>query len=211
MADYSTAELDERAATARANFEMQALIALAGPAAQRRALQSNEPGWRRLRMPDELRAFHECGHGIAALAVGRRVYHLSIVEDTTISIGSGYLAGVCQHGSDPNVVLDKKAERERWRRAGLKTDRRIAVEAVFALALIEPGGPLWRSARRVLGRMRERAAKLVAANWWVVSMLAAELERHRELDQPQIEAILARAGLMPRPAPCVPEGRAASG
>jgi hypothetical protein len=103
-------------------------------------------------------------------------------------------------------VLDKEAERERLRRAGLKTDRRNAVQAAFALALIEPGGPSWRSARRVPGRLRERAAKLVAANWWVVSMLAGELERHRELDQPQIEATLARAGLMPRPASCV-EGR----
>lgn len=211
MADYSTAELDERAANARANFELQVLIALAGPAAQRRAVQSSEPGWRRVRMPDELRAFHECGHGIAALAFGRRVYHLSIVEDATIPIGAGYLAGICQHGSDPDVVLDKNAERERLRRAGLKTDRRNAVEAAFALALIEPGGPLWRAARRVLGRLRNRAANLVTANWWVVSMLAAELERHRELDQSQIEAILARAGLTPRTAPCVREGRAATG
>lgn len=210
MGNDSAAGLDERASNARANFETQALIALAGQAAQRRALQSGEPGWRRLRTPGELRAFHECGHGIAALVFGHHVYHLSIVEDATIPIGAGHLAGICRHGSDPNVVLDKEADRERMRRAGMKTDRRNAVEAAFALTLIEPGGPSWRSARRVLGRLRERVAKLVAANWWVVSMLAAELERHQELDQPQIEAILARAGLMPRPAPCAPEGRAAS-
>ncbi len=38
-------------------------------------------------------------------------------------------------------------------------------------------------------------------------MLAAESEWIRELDQPQIEAILARAKLTPLPAPCVTEGR----
>jgi hypothetical protein len=98
-------------------------------------------------------------------------------------------------------VLDKDADRERMRRVGLKTDRRHAVETAFTLALVEPGGPSWRSARHILARLRQRAARLVDANWPVISMLAAELERYRDLDQPQIESILARAGLMPRPAP----------
>lgn len=44
--------LDARAAAARANFEAQASTALAVPAAHRRALESSEPGWRRLRRPD---------------------------------------------------------------------------------------------------------------------------------------------------------------
>jgi hypothetical protein len=197
MADDSIG-LYEQVAAARVRYETQAVIKLAGPAAQLRALQGSRPEWRRMRRPDELRAFHECGHGTAALAFGRRVYRLSIAEDSTIPVGAGHLAGICQHG-EPNLVLDKEVELERLRRATVKTDRRSAVETAYVLAMLEPGGPTWRSARRVLGRLRERAAKLVAANWWVVSLLADEVERHRELDQGGIEAILARAGLMPWP------------
>jgi hypothetical protein len=57
---------------------------LAGKAAERRALQGSAPGWRRWRMPEELRAIHEAGHAIAQWARGDFVWKLSIMVDRNV-------------------------------------------------------------------------------------------------------------------------------
>jgi hypothetical protein len=77
------------------------------------------------------------------------------------------------------------------------------------LSLCEPPYG-WRAAVRVAHRLRARTRDLVDQHWHLIAALAGELVRHQELDQIQIERILPRAGLMPRPAPYVPDGQAAS-
>ena len=59
--------------------------------------------------------------------------------------------------------------------------------------------------------MRARTRDLIDQHWHVIEVLAGELVRYQELEQAQIEAILARAALLPRPAPCAAEKRAAFG
>jgi hypothetical protein len=59
--------------------------------------------------------------------------------------------------------------------------------------------------------LRERTRDLIEQHWHLIEVLAGELVRHQELNQAQMEAILARAAPMPRPARCLSEARAASG
>ena len=69
---------------------------------------------------------------------------------------------------------------------------------------------LARGAVLVAHRLRARTRDLVDQRWHLIAALAGELVRHQELDQIQIERILPRARLTPRPSPYVPDGRAAS-
>ena len=54
---------------------------LSGRVAVRLALRGSEPGWRRFRSAQELRAYHEVGHCVSALCSGRHVYELTITPN----------------------------------------------------------------------------------------------------------------------------------
>lgn len=94
--------------------------------------------------------------------------------------------------------------------AQMDCDLRLAARACQMLSLCEPPYG-WRGAVRVAHRLQTRTGDFVEQHWHLIALLAGELVRHQELEQAQIEAILMRAGLMPRRVPCVPEVRAASG
>lgn len=120
-----------------AGLEASVVVYLAGNAAERRALKGSAPGWRRWRMPEELRALHEAGHAIAQLARGNCVWKLSIIENKNVRIGrSGFLGGYSSAGMTPEppgpIELPARMERSAAGRARLPDA--VAVRAAIRLA-----------------------------------------------------------------------------
>ena len=187
-----------------ARFEAAVIVHLAGKAAARRALLGSAPGWQRWRTPEELLAHHEAGHAIAQWARGDFVWKLSIMGDKSVQVGNlGYLAGFSSAGVTPAPPGPIEFP------ARVDCDLRNAASDCMMLSLCEPPYG-WRGAVRVAHRLRARTRDLVDQHWHLIAALAGELVRHQELDQIQIERILPRARLTPRPSPYVPDGRAAS-
>ena len=183
-----------------AGLEASVVVYLAGNAAERRALQGSAPGWRRWRTPEELRAIHEAGHAIAQWARGDFVWKLSIMVDKNVRVGkSGYMGGFSSAGITPEPPGRIEFP------ARVDCDLRNAASDCMRLSLCEPPYG-WRGAVRVAHRLQARTRDLIEQHWLLVELLAGELVRRQELNQAQIEAILARA---PRPAPRVSEARAA--
>ena len=126
------------------------------------------------------------------------------MADKSARVGnSGYLAGFSSAGVTPAPPGPIEFP------ARVDCDLRNAASDCMMLSLCEPPYG-WRGAVRVAHRLRARTRDLVDQHWHLIAALAGELVRHQELDQIQIERILPRAGLMPRPAPYVPDGQAAS-
>jgi hypothetical protein len=71
-------------ARVRAALEKNVIICFAGPIAQRRATECDEPGCKILLSRERAVAFHEAGHGVASLALGWGCYELSIVPEPVI-------------------------------------------------------------------------------------------------------------------------------
>ncbi len=163
----------------------EGLIALAGLVAARRALRGSEPGWRRFRSSTELKAFHECGHAIVALVLGKHVYGLSIVADATVRMGkSGILGGFAfiGRGDEP---INPQAEP-----AGpMETD----IQTVCKWAQLYEDPATWRAMRRTIRAWRVEAAAIVEDNWYLLQKLAGELERRQTMNRSEIGAIVGRA------------------
>jgi len=169
-----------------AGLEASVVVYLAGNAAERRALQGSAPGWRRWRTPEELRALHEAGHAIAQWARGDCVWKLSIIVDKNIRIGkSGYLGGYSSAGTTPEPPGPIELP------ARMDCDLRQAARGCQMLSLCEPPYG-WRGAVRVAHRLQTRTRNLIEQHWHLIEVLGGELVRHQELNQVQIEAILAR-------------------
>ncbi|HTX35410.1 MAG TPA: hypothetical protein VME43_10320 [Bryobacteraceae bacterium] len=167
-----------------ARQEADVVFHLAGNAAARRALQGSEPGWRRLRSGDELRAFHEAGHAVAIWAAGGHPWWLSIVADETVRIGkTGFEGGVCWGGGSPLPPGPCP------RPARAESDLRKAAGVCLALCLFE-GAFGWRPALRIARRLRASTRALVENHWWRVVVLADELMRRRVLDHEAIAKLL---------------------
>lgn len=179
-----------------AGLEASVVVYLAGNAAERRALQGSAPGWRRWRTPEELRALHEAGHATAQWARGDCVWKLSIIENKNVRIGkSGFLGGYSSAGITPEPPGPIELP------ARMDCDLRRAARTCQMLSLWEPPYG-WRGAVRVGHRMRARTRDLVDRHWYLIEVLAGELVRHQELNQAQIEAVLARGA-----GRSAPEGR----
>lgn len=170
--------------SAVAELETDAIISLAGKAAERRALRGTAPGWRRMRTRDEIRAYHEAGHAVARLCAGQYVWKLSIIPDATVCIQeTGISAGYCAGGKtqEPTGPMERPARAE--------TDLRRAARACLILAITEaPYG--WRGALRIAHRLRAQAWELIDQHWPLVARLASELAERGEMNQHEIAGLL---------------------
>jgi hypothetical protein len=181
--------------------ETELLFLLAGKAAERLALRGSEPGWRRFRTADELRSFHEAAHGLIAASRGRTVYSLSIIPDLKREVGTTGLyivGGYCEQGSSPDPLPEGS------QRAPLETDehRAVRIAAIFAMGSgprpqlqseiaqwLKPG---WLDTLSVVREYQRRSEALLAANWFLLVKLSAELLKRQVLNQREIAAILGR-------------------
>ncbi len=153
-------------------------IALAGDRAARRALKGSESGWVRRRTSGELKAFHECGHSIVAMAAGRYVFALSI-EIQAAKIGKQMWGGFALVGRNPEPSAEAPAAPE-------ETDKRHAVK----LAFVMDARPTWKTMRGHIRRWQAEADALIEKRWPIITKLAGELERRHVLNRAEIEAIL---------------------
>jgi ATP-dependent Zn protease len=135
--------------------------------------------------PDEATAYHEAGHAVVALALGRPVRRVSIVPD-------GQFLGMCTFGKGVSRPSDDWLEREilialggiaaearhigtyHW--DGAARDQQLA----HRLAVQRAGE---RQAERLEGRLLAKAEHLLGqeAHWRAVELIAAELVRHRSI------------------------------
>jgi ATP-dependent Zn protease len=137
-------------------------------------------------VPDEVTAYHEAGHAVVALVLGRPVAHVSILPTRE------YL-GICQFGKPVFRPSEDWLEREilialggvaaealhtgEYAWAGADRDHRY----VHGLALQRAGNE--RQAERLERRMLAKTEHLLTrpAHWRAVERLAAELVRLREV------------------------------
>src|SRR5580698_4689795 len=86
-----------------AHARAEVIATLGGPVAQRMALCGSEPGFRRRLTREQVVAFHEAGHIVAAAALGRYFYHVTIVPDRAVKIQkTGHVGGAAWYGSQSN-------------------------------------------------------------------------------------------------------------
>jgi len=161
----------------------EGIIVLAGKVAEKRALRGSEPGWRRWRRAEELRAFHEAGHAIAAIAMGQYVYLLNIVPDPSRLVGKGnqIQGGIAWTGRKPGVVTDLSAP---WPKSQGDASKAIAI----AWGVAEEA--TWRSILGVVRRWQAEAAQIVERHWYVVMALAEALEERKTLSASEVAAVV---------------------
>ena len=167
-------------------WDADVVRSLAGKVAERRALRGAELGWIRQRTSDELMAFHEAAHAVAGWVHGEYPYWLSIIPNPAVRIQkTSHLGGISMSARSPDPVIHCDPAPE-----VLECDTRQAARACMNIALFidQPRG--WRGALRVYRRLLERAQTLVDREWPLVTDLAGELLRHKELNQTQIQRIL---------------------
>jgi hypothetical protein len=171
------------------HFETAVTIYLAGNAAVRRALRGSTPGWRVLRTPEELRSFHEAGHGVLQYLHGQHVWRLSIIINRGVRVGDGVSGGFAAAGDTTEPPAD-------WAppSGAVENDVQRAARACLVLSNFEPPYG-WRSALRIAHRLRAQTRDLVHRHWPLVARLAAELAEHGELNHLQIARILKPRGI----------------
>ena len=135
---------------------------------------------------DEVTAYHEAGHAVMALALGRPVACVSALP------GRGFL-GTCEFGKAVFRPSEDWLEREilialagpaaESRRTGAYCWQGAARDTAYAeqLALRRAGGA--RQVRRLLRRLLAKAEHLLGReeNWQAVERMAAELVRLGEI------------------------------
>lgn len=161
--------------------ERQVIISLAGRIAERRALQPDGQGWRRMLSHKQLESFHEAGHAAVAHALGWHCYEINLDPDPELTTASGApILAYASTGPKPERSNSKKSEI-------LQSDERTA--ALFCLTMAGN----WKHALRHLHVLRATAKDLVERNWNGVRSLASELELRRRIYQDRIASILNRA------------------
>jgi len=131
--------------------------------------------------PNEATAYHEAGHAVAALALGRPVHGVSILPDRE-------RAGVCEFGKGTFKPTDDWLEREAIiSLAGLAAEARFTGNYAWDAAAqdfryvrqltVSRAGE--RRAERLERRLLSKTEHLLyqEANWRAVELIAAELMR----------------------------------
>jgi hypothetical protein len=166
------------------------ICALAGPEAQRRAVQGSEPGSRKMLSRRSILAHHEAGHAVANFAFGRHVYEASIVEDVNVKVGrSSHSGGFVLSGNSPTY-----AGRPDFTEMVLETDFERAAKYSWILSR-EIG---WRGCLKTLRELRRYTREMIWRHWPAIAALANALERNQTLGQAAIEEIVERAARAPR-------------
>ncbi len=132
--------------------------------------------------PPEANAYHEAGHAVAALALGRPVHRVSILADREH-------AGTCHFGKAVFRPSEDWLEREALiALAGLAAEARFtgvyafdgaAKDRRYVAGLVLERAGNARKAERLERRLLSKAEHLLAqeANWRAVERIAAELLR----------------------------------
>lgn len=166
----------------RASVEKSVIISLAGNAAERRARRKDSKGfalW--IRSADHLRALHESGHAVAAIALGHHVYSATIAEDQAVKVGHGHSGGTVWCGSSPEAppVADQKPER-------VPSDG----EEISRQCLLLSTDLSWRGALRTMRDLRELSRLIVDRNWIAIVAFSELLMKCKTLNQEQVEKLL---------------------
>jgi ATP-dependent Zn protease len=130
-------------------------------------------------------AYHEAGHAVVAMALGRPVRHVTILPD-------GRFLGLCEFGKSVFRPSEDALERESLiALAGLAAEARYIGEYAWEGAAhdhqyvyrlcVERAGE--RRAERLLRRMLSKTEHLLTqeGHWRAVELIAAELLLHRSI------------------------------
>jgi hypothetical protein len=161
--------------------EEDAVIDLAGRAAQRRAQRPDAEGWCRWPSLHESVCFHEAGHAIVAAALGR-FPQWAIAAKPEISRGRVVFNGRAHIGNSPEQGAETVPTLEG--NALLESD--FTKAARFCKFMSERG---WLSYMRTL---YQRADAILEAHWPAVKILAIELREKGTVHRPDIEDIMRR-------------------
>jgi hypothetical protein len=172
----------ETAARYRNEVENTAIISLAGKAAERRARHGDADGfalWIRSRR--HLTALHESAHAAAAIALKRRVYSATVVEDSGVKVGNGHMGGIVWTGSAPKAppLPEQKPER-------LESDEKKAAR----LSMLLSNDMRWRGALRTMRELREKSRIIVDHNWVSIVAFAEVLMKSETIGQEEAEHFL---------------------
>jgi hypothetical protein len=165
-------------AEAVAFFERRAVIAFAGPAAERRRGEAS----RRTRT-----AYHEAGHVVAAHLANAAVWHATIIPECVevradgsrlTFLGSATWAEKGLATGDPRP--HSKAD---------PTDLQLAVRPLYLF----PGCGAWRATLAAARQLRATAREVIETNWRLVEAVAAALLEQDELTAADIKRVIAAA------------------
>jgi hypothetical protein len=176
-----------------AQTEVQICISLAGRIAERRAVQGDDDHRRcRFVLSDlQLRSVHESGHCIAGAALGWECVQVSVMPEPDVVVGSGYLGGFASiYPAAPTE--NERADCRRKRAVRMESDSQRIAQLALQLAIAEPEFG-WRSALRIIRKLRARTEALLEANWRQVAYLSHELEWRQTMTADQIQRCLKSA------------------
>lgn len=161
----------------------QAVIAAAGPAAQRLAGRPRD-GWVPVFTRDRAKAIHEAGHAIAAIALGQYVLELSIVPrpERCLPANPQYFeGGHCTSSRNPDPLPSQSRPPVR--------DRSSLARWAWLLTPFGAPGPRWKRVRETVRMLQRQATAIVETHWIRIMALACELERRKVLGRPEIERV----------------------
>jgi hypothetical protein len=177
-----------------AQTEAQVCISLAGRLAERRARRCDDDHRRCQFVLSEVQrlAAHEAGHCVVGAALGWDCDEISIVPEPEIAVGpgAGHLAGFAS--IYPVAPAETERADHRRKRVRLESDSRRVAQLALQLAIAEPEFG-WRSALRIIRRLRLRTETLIEANWRQIAYLAGELESRKQMGAEQIKNCLRSA------------------
>jgi hypothetical protein len=149
----------------------KAVVSMAGPLAEKRALRGSGPGWVVQVTTERRIAVHEAGHAVLATVTGLYAHRVTVVPDA-------YSLGHCLVSSSPDTPEEPSE---------VRTDLDQVCRFAWALTHFDPAIPRWKAVLATARRIRSTAAQFVECHWFEIQALASELERNQHLDRNQIE------------------------
>jgi hypothetical protein len=174
----------------RAEATQRVCIALAGRIAERRIKSAtpSQDGFMRFSPIGEALAFHEAGHAVIALAYEWRLISATIIADKSIAVGrfgSRYSVGHVKSMPKRQTLREhdpNEPPQRTW------TDH----ERISRFAILLADEVTWRSALRLIRKLRAETEQLVETFWPEIAALAGELLTKKTVSGPEMEAIMWR-------------------
>lgn len=168
--------------------EREALVALAGVVAQRKARQELAPlSW----MLEA--AFHEAAHSVIALKTGMFPWVVSIVPNREVKVGkTGHSGGYCHaeyvHPDEAaKATIDNRKDNERPARNESDFHRAARYSLLLAPSYS------WRDGVRTYHALLAKTGELVDEYWIQIVALAGEIRRNYTLDYAEIRTVIREA------------------